>query len=219
VADKDETREHEEEHAPAVRVVDRRWWAQGEGEKPSETPSLKPSYVEELERRLAEKDAALAATIAKYREAAAEFEDARARLRKEIAKDIERGRRTFVVELLDVVDNLDRALDAAREAGATDALGKGIELVHQQFLAKLEGFGVARIQSLDRPFDPALHEAVTTVPVDDPARDHVVVGVIRHGYAIGDEVLRPALVAVGQHGTFTERSRNVHGTDTERPRD
>lgn len=198
MADRDESREREEEHAPAVRVVDRRWWAQGDGAPASEEPSLKPSYVEELERRLAEKDAELAATIAKYREAAAEFDDARARLRKEVAKDVERGRRTFVLELLDVVDNLDRAVDAAREAGATDALGKGVELVHQQFLAKLEGFGVVRIDALGRPFDPALHEAVTTVPVDDPTRDHVVVGVIRHGYTTGDEVLRPALVAVGQ---------------------
>ncbi len=198
MADKDDSREREEEHQPAVRVVDRRWWAQGDGEKASETPSLKPSYVEELERRLAEKDAELAATIAKYRGAAAEFDDARARLRNEVAKDVERGRRTLLVELLDVVDNLDRAVDAAREAGETDALGKGVLLVHQQFLAKLEGFGVVRIASLDRPFDPALHEAVTTVPVDDPARDHVVVGVIRHGYAIGEDVIRPALVAVGQ---------------------
>ena len=205
MADRDESREHEEDHAPAVRVVDRRWWAQADREPGSEEPSLKPSYVEELERRLAEKDAELVATIAKYRGAAAEFDDARARLRKEVAKDVERGRRTFVVELLDVVDNLDRALEAARESGANDALGKGVELVHQQFLAKLEGFGIVRIAALDRPFDPSLHEAVTTVPVDDPARDHVVVGIIRHGYVIGDDVLRPALVAVGQHQTFTER--------------
>jgi len=198
VVDDKASRDREEEHAPAVRVVDRRWWAQGDGETASEAPSLKPSYVEELERRLAEKDAELAATIAKYRSAAAEFDDARARLRKEVAKDVERGRRTFIVELLDVVDNLDRALEAAHEAGTTDALRKGVELVHQQFLAKLEGFGVARIAALDRPFDPTLHEAVTTVPVDDPARDHLVVGIIRHGYTVGDEVLRPALVAVGQ---------------------
>ena len=198
MADRDESRDREEEHAPAVRVVDRRWWAQGDGERPSEEPSLKPSYVEELERRLAEKDAELAATIAKYRGAAAEFDEARARLRKEVAKDVERGRRTLLVELLDVVDNLDRALDAAREAGATDSLGKGVEMVHQQFLARLEGFGVVRMAALDGPFDPALHEAVTTVPVNDSARDHVVVGIVRHGYTIGDEVLRPALVAVGQ---------------------
>jgi molecular chaperone GrpE len=215
VADKDDSREPEQDHAPALRVVDRRWWAQGQRETTSEEPSLKPTYVEELERRLAEKDAELQATIAKYRGAAAEFDDARARLRKEVAKDVERGRRTLLVELLDVLDNLDRALEAAHETGANEALRRGVELVHQQFLAKLEGFGVVRIAALDQPFDPAHHEAITTVPVDDPARHHTVVGVVRHGYALGDEVLRPALVAVGRHETTTERPRNEHGTNTE----
>src|SRR3990172_2937053 len=105
-----------------IRVIDRRWWAQSEGKSAAEAPSLKPSYVEELERQLAEKDQQLQATIARYRSASAEFEEARARLRKEVAKDVERGRRSMIVELLEVVDNLDRALDAARDAGPGDAL-------------------------------------------------------------------------------------------------
>jgi molecular chaperone GrpE len=187
-------------HDSSIRVVDRRWWARGEGEGGGEAaePSLKPAYVEELERRLTEKDAQLQATVAKYREAAAEFDEARARLRREIAKDVERGRRVLLVELLDVVDSLDRAVDAAKEAGAGGAWLQGIEFVRQQFLAKLDGFGVTRIAALGRPFDPACHEAVTAVPVADPAQDHVVVGVVRQGYAIGDDVLRPAQVAVGR---------------------
>jgi len=194
--------DREKEAEPTVRVVDRRWWAQGETEGGGEAASLKPSYVEQLERQLAEKDDQLQETIARYRGASAEFDDARARLRKEVAKDVERGRRTMLVELLDVVDNLDRAIDAARESGSTDALLQGVELVRQQFLAKLEGFGVTRIATLDQPFDPTRHEALTTVPVQDPARDHVVVGIVKHGYAIGDEVIRPAQVAVGQLALF-----------------
>jgi molecular chaperone GrpE len=183
-----------------IRVVDRRWWAQreGDGGETAETPSLKPAYVEELERRLAEQDALLQATVAKYRAAAAEFDEARARQRKEIAKDVERGRRVLLVELLDVVDSLDRAIDAARDSAARETWLQGIELVRQQLLAKLEGFGVTRLAAEGQPFDPARHEAVTAVPVADPARDHVIVGVVRHGYAIGDEILRPAQVAVGR---------------------
>ncbi len=183
-----------------IRVVDRRWWVRGddEGEAAAEVPSLKPSYVESLEQQLAEKDRLLQDTIAKYRAAAAEFDEARARLRKQIAKDVERGRRAVLVELLEVVDNLDRAIDAARAGGSTDALLQGVELVRQQFLAKLEGFGVTAVAALGQPFDPARHEAVTTVPVIDSSQDHVVVGVVRPGYAIGDEILRPAQVAVGR---------------------
>jgi molecular chaperone GrpE len=67
--------------------------------------------------------------------------------------------------------------------------------VRAQFL-ELDGHGVRPIDAAGRPFDPARHEAAATVPVADPSQDGIVVGVIRQGYAIRDEVLRPAIVAV-----------------------
>jgi molecular chaperone GrpE len=188
--------------AKVVKVVDRRRW-RGDGESNPdavEQPSLKPTYVEELERRAAQAEKQAQEYLGKYREASREFEDARARMRKELAKDAERSRREVFVTLLEVVDNLDRAIDAALKTGAaaSDPLLQGVELVRQQFLSKLEGFGVRRIASEGQPFDPALHEAVTTVPAPDPASDGLVLGIIAHGYRIGDDVLRPAMVAVGQ---------------------
>lgn len=184
-----------------IKVVDRRWWARDEPIAAEEQPSLKPSYVEELEGRLAEKDAELRATIAKYREASSEFEQARARLRKEIGRDAERDRRSLLVEFLDVLDNLDRALEAARHARDVETLVAGVEMVRKQFLSKLEWFSVRRIDPLGAPFDPATQDAMSTVPVSDPAADNTVVGVISPGYAIGDDVLRPARVAVGKLST------------------
>ena len=186
-----------EAQPPEIRVVDKRWWAQGE-ETQAEEPSVKPSYVEELERQLSEKDTLLQSYIAKYREAADEFEESRVRLRREVAKDVERGIRGILAELLEVVDNLDRAIDAARQTAPQDALVQGVEMVRDQFLAKLRGFGVTRLESQGQPFDPARHEAVTTVSVTEPAQDSQIVGVIKEGYVIGDEVLRPASVAVGR---------------------
>jgi molecular chaperone GrpE len=199
-----------DEYDIPVKVVDRRWWARGDdavGDNPRE--SDKPSYVAELERKLADAEKQAQEYLGKYRHAAQEFEDARARMRKELAKDAERSRREVLISLLEVVDNLDRAIDAARagsrrnggegaDAGA-DPLLQGVEIVRQQFLAKLDGFGVKRIETLGAAFDPLLHEAVTTVTADDPSSDGRIVGVIAHGYRIGDEVLRPAMVAVGQH--------------------
>jgi molecular chaperone GrpE len=194
-----------DEHEIPVKVVDRRWWAnQQAGSSSSSTasaaaPSLKPTYVEELEQRLAEKDRQVQEHIAKYRQAASEFEDARLRLRREISKDLERGRREILADLLEVVDNLDRAIDAAKQPGASkDALLEGVEMVRRQFLAKLESFGVKRIESEGQPFDPALHEAVATVPGASADHDDLIVGVVRHGYRIGDDVLRPAAVAVAK---------------------
>jgi molecular chaperone GrpE len=187
-----------EEDIP-VKVVDRRWWARGDdGEAPAERSSTKPTYVEELERQLAEKDKTAQEYIAKYRQAASEFEESRLRLRREISKDIERARREILSDLLEVVDNLDRAIDAAGKATSTDAVLQGVEMVRRQFLAKLEALGVRRIASEGAHFDPLKHEAVTTVPAAGPDDDDRVVGVIRHGYTIGDDVLRPASVAVSK---------------------
>ena len=131
-------------------------------------------------------------------QAAAEFEEARLRLRREISKDVERARRDVIAEMLDVVDNLERALDAARKSPNLDALQQGVEMVHRQFLSKLESLGVKPIAAASRPFDPSLHEAITTVPAASPDQDGIIVGVVRQGYTIGDEVLRPAAVAVAK---------------------
>jgi molecular chaperone GrpE len=180
-----------------IHVVDRRWWARGEtGAGEADAPFEKPSYVQELEARVAAKDEELRATVARYREANTEFEQARARLRRDVAKEVERGTRAVLADLLDVVDNLDRALESGRAASPGSALVQGVELVRAQFLAKLEGHGVRPLDAAGQPFDPSRHEAATTVPVRDAAQDGIVVGVIRQGYTIRDEVLRPAVVAV-----------------------
>jgi molecular chaperone GrpE len=190
---------------PHVKVVDRRWWARaaagGTADADAPPASDKPAYVQELEQRLAAKDEALRDTIARYREASAEFEEMRARLRRDVARDAERSRRQVLADLLEVVDNLDRAVDAARTAGTAPTLLQGVELVRDQFLARLDAHNVRRFVSLRQPFDPARHEAATLVPVEDPAHDGLVVGIIRDGYAIGDDILRPALVAVGRRAT------------------
>ena len=195
----------DESKEPRVRVVDRRWWAQGDSAGTTEDPGgRKPTYVEELEKQVAESKDRLQEFMTEHRRSLDEFEQVKLRIRRDVAREVERGRRAVLVELLEVLDNLDRAIAASRDpaaATATDAgqLARGVELVRDQFLAKLESFGVSRLPALGQPFDVVRHEAVTTLPVDDRARDGVVMAVIKEGYAIGDEVLRPASVVVGQH--------------------
>jgi len=190
----------DKEHEIPIKVVDRRWWANaGASTSAPEAPaSLKPTYVEQLEQQVAEKDKQVQDYIAKYRQASGEFEEARLRLRREISKDVERARREILADLLEVVDNLDRAIEAARRSPSPDALLQGVEMVRRQFLSKLEGLGVKPIDSSATTFDPAIHEAVSTVPAASADQDGMVVGVIRQGYRIGDDVLRPAAVAVAQ---------------------
>ena len=180
-----------------LKVTDRRWWAREEGDAAAapEEPKLKPTYVEELEAKVAMKDQEIQSLIAKYRGASDEFDQARARLRKEVSKDVERGRRSLLVSFLEVLDNLDRALDAAGDRSG-DPFVQGVSLVRQQFLATLEGLGVRRLEPLGQPFDPTRHEAVTTISAPAGAVTGSVVGIVRPGYVIGDDVLRPAQVAV-----------------------
>src|SRR4029453_10072028 len=114
--------------------------------------SSKPTYVEELERQLAEKDRIAQEYIAKYRQAASEFEESRLRLRREISKDIERGRREILADLLEVVDNLDRAIEAGERSTSPEALLQGVEMVRRQFLLTLEGLGVRGLEAAVRSF-------------------------------------------------------------------
>jgi molecular chaperone GrpE len=188
-------------HEIPVKVVDRRWWANADASSSSSesaATSLKPTYVEELEQKVAEKDKQIQEYLTKYRQASSEFDEMRLRLRREISKDVERARRDVISELLEVLDNLERAVDAARSAASSETLLQGVDMVRRQFLSKLEGLGVKPIDSADARFDPVLHEAVSTVPAATPEQDGKVIGVVRQGYRIGDEVLRPAAVAVAK---------------------
>ena len=183
-----------------VRVVDKRWWAREDAGDSSadatEHVALKPTYVEDLERRLADTTAQLQGALTDRQRALEDFEQARIRIRRDVAREVERGKRAVLIELLDVVDNLDRAIAAAGEESPSPLL-RGVQLVRDQFLAKLESFGVTRVPALRQPFDAARHEAVATAPVDDASKDGVVVAVVKEGYTIGDELLRPASVIVG----------------------
>jgi molecular chaperone GrpE len=188
-----------------LKVTDRRWWARNDGAPAGETEEarLKPTYLEELEARLAAKDEELQQLLARYRGASDEFDQARARLRKEVTKDVERGRRAMLVPFLEVLDNLDRALAAACDR-RDDPFVDGISLVRQQFLQTLASLGVVPVHPLGDAFDPARHEAVATTPGGAGVPEGQIVGVVRPGYLIGDEVLRPAMVAVAGAQALSE---------------
>jgi molecular chaperone GrpE len=183
-------------------VIDRRWWARTDADTAApadEPPQRKPTAVEDLEQQVAEKTAQLQSVLTEHRRALDEFEQIKNRMRREVTREVERGRRAMLVDLLEVIDNLERATAAARgNPGSADTLLRGVELVRDQFLAKLEAFDVRRIAAVGEPFDANIHEAVSMAPVADASQDGVVVAIAKEGYAIGDELLRPATVVVGR---------------------
>jgi molecular chaperone GrpE len=137
---------------------------------------------------------ALAADLAaEAREAVAR---ARQRIEREAERSIQRDKRALIADLLGLADDLERALASAQ--GSDPALLEGVELVERAFLAKLRSHEVERFESRGEPFDPELHEAVSAAPVNDPREAGRVLRVLRPGYRIAGEVLRPAMVEVGR---------------------
>jgi molecular chaperone GrpE len=126
----------------------------------------------------------------------ADFENYRKRAARETAAAQERGVTKLVRELLPAVDNLDRAVAAAVDAGSNgDELASGIKLVHAEVIAALSRAGVERFCTAGDRFDPEQHEAVAQQPFEG-VEPGTIVEVYQLGYRLGDSVIRPARVLV-----------------------
>jgi molecular chaperone GrpE len=123
---------------------------------------------------------------------AAEFDNYRKRNARESASLIERASERLVKELLPILDDLGRALDAAEEHEEAK-LEEGVRLVHRALSDLLAKEGLAEI-STDGRFDPHVHEALLSQPSDE--EEGTVIEVVQKGYKLGDKVLRPARVVV-----------------------
>jgi molecular chaperone GrpE len=129
----------------------------------------------------------------------ADFENFRRRAAKERLEAEQYGHQNLVKDLLTAVDNLDRAIAHARrsESGDLESLLQGVELVQRDLVTALARHGVAAIEVVGRPFDPALHEAMAQAP-DDSVAPNTVVEELQKGYRLRDRLLRPARVIVSR---------------------
>lgn len=125
----------------------------------------------------------------------AEFENYQKRARRDLEEERRYAHLPFSRELLPVLDNLQRALEAGRQEAEKEPLLQGVAMVESLLLDTLRRFGVTPIDALARPFDPMLHEAVAQEPRADAAPG-TVVRVLEPGYRLHDRVLRPARVVV-----------------------
>jgi molecular chaperone GrpE len=128
---------------------------------------------------------------------AADFENWKKRSRKEQTDGETRVREQVLKDMLEVVDNLERATSAYVENGSIDGASvlKGVNLVLRLFQSKLERYNVKPFEAKGQPFDPRVHEAISQVPTADVAPG-TVANELQKGYRIGDKLLRPAIVAV-----------------------
>ena len=127
----------------------------------------------------------------------AEFDTFRRRTVKEKADLIKNGTEKAMQDLLPVVDDFERALDAINKGGDLDSLKEGVELIYNKFMKYLESQHVTPIDSTGKEFDTDVHEAVTMFPAPDPSMKGKVIDTTIKGYMINDKVLRHAKVVVG----------------------
>jgi molecular chaperone GrpE len=197
----------EEESAPRVRVNDRRRIRLGEeedeGGQPAaeEAPSVKPSYVEELEARAREAEQKVLDVQARFEQVRSELKRETDELRRRLARNaderVAREKAAFISALLPVIDNLQRAVEAAEAGGTQEALLDGLRGTISGFENVLTQIGAEPVEALAQAFDPELHEAVDTAEVE-PALDGQVTAQYGRGYRLGNQLLRPARVQVGR---------------------
>jgi len=147
--------------------------------------------------RIAELEEAIEHEKKEYLFLMADFENFRRRTLKEKAELIKNGAESAMRDLLPVVDDLERALDAINKGGDLDSLREGVELIHNKFVKYLESQHVTAIDSTGKDFDTDVHEAVTMFPAPDPSMKGKVIDTTIKGYMINDKVLRHAKVVVG----------------------
>ncbi len=195
------------------RVVDKRRFVRwledtAPAEAPAEEAPRYPTYVEELQTRL---------RLSEERAQALEraFQEARERMREELEAFRERQTRVLqerveqrVAEILgpvlEVLDELKRALRAAEQMENARAWLDGVRAIVALFERRLEKCGIAILDPLHQPFDPSFHEAVEVLEVE-PERDGLVLEVIEPGYLLGEKTLiRPARVRVGRAAAACE---------------
>jgi molecular chaperone GrpE len=189
-----------------IRVTDRRRILLDDDAAPGseatvEVPNLKPSYVEELEARTKAAEQKVQEIQSRFeqlrKQLQTETDETRQRLNRAADERAHREKADFIAGLLPVLDNLQRATDAAEGGSSPEVIAEGIRQTASSFENALAAAGVEPIDAIGQQFDPQLHDAVETVE-GEPEDDGKVVADYARGYKIGDRLLRPARVKVGR---------------------
>ncbi|MBO4870908.1 MAG: nucleotide exchange factor GrpE [Muribaculaceae bacterium] len=170
-----------------------------EQETPQETTDEESQPEEETPESVIEKlQAQLAKEKKEYLFLMADFDNYRKRTLKEKQEMLKNGAERAMLELLPVVDDFERAIDAMDKSEDIDSMKEGVKLIYNKFVKYLEHNNVKPIESTGKDFDADIHEAITMFPAPSEDMKGKVVDTTLKGYMINDKVLRHAKVVVGQ---------------------
>lgn len=127
----------------------------------------------------------------------AEVQNIRRRAEQDVEKAHKFGLEKFAGEMVEIVDNLERAIEAAGEDDAVKPIREGVEMTLNMFVSGLAKFNVEQVNPQGEAFDPALHQAMSMVPAPD-AKPNTVVAVMQKGYTLHGRLIRPAMVMVAK---------------------
>ena len=183
---------------------------QGSGDEafdPASARSESGGDVESLRAELAEKEKEIAELKDKYLRTLAETENARKRIRQQSEESVRIQRESILRDLLPIIDNLERALAAAREGTDPKTILDGVQMTVRALLDFLRAQGVTPLSSVGQAFDPSRHEAVDHV-TSDAHPPNTVIDEFHRGYQIGERILRPARVSVAKESASDSGRRN-----------
>jgi Molecular chaperone GrpE (heat shock protein) len=162
-----------------------------------QAPETSAPDTEQLQARIAELEQACEEQKNLYLRTLADFQNYRRRQHDEM----ERGRllllEAVMEELLPILDNFERALQAAEATRELEPLLEGVRLTERQIKALLARYDIHPIEAVGQPFDPNLHEAIQRIETDE-YEDGVIIDEVERGYRIGERVLRPSRVIVAR---------------------
>lgn len=148
----------------------------------------------DLEKQLAEAQSQAGEYKDGWQRAVAELQNYRRRVEREQAESYQAALGSIVKRYLTILDDLERALE---HRPADLPWADGIELIYRKLKTILENEGLKRIEAEGQPFDPNFHEAIAQEPAEG-VESGTVIGVVQHGYMLGERVIRPAMVRVAQ---------------------
>ncbi len=199
---------------PEIRVTDRRRIQLDDDDNAdrktvAEAPNLKPSFVEELEMRTKAAEQKTQEVQTRFeqlrKQLQSETDETRQRLNRAADERAQREKADFIAGLLPVLDNLQRATEAAETGGSSEVIAEGIRRTASSFENALAAAGVEPIDAVGETFDPELHEAVETMEVA-PEDEGKVIAQHTRGYRVGERLLRPARVKVGRYSEKANRA-------------
>jgi len=125
----------------------------------------------------------------------ADYENLRKRVEKEFREATQRSTEKLIANLLDIIDDLERAIETGKTTENLAGLSDGVEMVYRNLSTILEREGLTRIETIGKPFDPNVHEVLAKVPIDDH-EEGTVVEEARKGFMFKGRVMRPSIVKI-----------------------